>query len=142
MGELPLYPAPLDRPLVIRFLCLPTWSSACCVRIESSGVSWRLIGKEMDGEAGFEVGNQVRSENRPVEGKEANQIAEFWRYLRFWSLPPEAERDGDVFDGTTYVLEAAHHGRYHVAHRDDPEWGDTFGEFCELLLRLALFEPR
>jgi hypothetical protein len=57
MGEMPLYPAGLHQPLVIRLLCLPTWSSACCVRIEASGLSWRLVGKEMDGEAGFEVGS-------------------------------------------------------------------------------------
>ncbi len=47
-----------------------------------------------------------------------------------------------MFDGTTFVLEAAEHGRYHIIHRDDYEWGDTFGEFCELLLKLAGFVLR
>src|SRR6516164_6385274 len=62
MGELPLYPPGPHHPLVIRLLCLPTWSSACCVRIEASGLFWRLVGKELDGEAGFEIGKLIRSE--------------------------------------------------------------------------------
>jgi hypothetical protein len=140
MGEMPLYPSGPHQPLVIRLLCLPTWSSACCISIEASGLSWRLVGKEMDGEAGFEVGELIRSEDRLLTAEEAGQVDDLWPYLRFWSLP--AEGDADVFDGTTYALEAAQHGRYHIAHRDDYEWGDTFGEFCELLLKLGAFAPR
>jgi hypothetical protein len=142
MGEMPLYPVGPHQPLVIRFLCLPTWSSTCCVRIEASGLSWRLVGKEMDREAGFEVGKLIRSEDRFLTAEEAGRLADLWRYLRFWSLPAEGDEDEDVFDGTTYAEEAAHQGQYHIAHRDDYEWGDTFGEFCELLLKLAAFAPR
>jgi hypothetical protein len=140
MGEQPLYPARPDQPLVIRLLCLPTWSGACFVRVELHGLSWRLVGKELGGEAGFEVGKLAHCQDRVLSAAESSAVAELWRYLHFWALA--ASGGEDVFDGTTYVLEAAEHGRYHVAHRDDPEWGDTFGEFIELLLRQAGFALR
>jgi hypothetical protein len=140
MGEQPLYAAAPHQPLVIRLLCLPTWSGACGVRVETDRITWRLVGEEMDGEAGFEVGKVVGRENRLLSAAEAHEIAETWRWLRFWSLSPWGEHG--VFDGTTYVLEAAEHGRYHVAHRVSPEWGDTFGEFLDLLVRLAGFALR
>jgi hypothetical protein len=135
MGEPPLYPAGPHQPLVVRLLCLPTWSQACAVRVEPHGLTWRLVAKEVSGEAGFEVGQLVRSEARVLSAAEYRQAEELWEYLRFWSLPPAGGED--VLDGTTYLLEAAQHGRYHAAVREDPEWGDTFGEFCESLLRLA-----
>jgi hypothetical protein len=142
LGDKPLHPAEPHQPLVIRLLCLPTWRPACSVCIESFGLSWWLTGRELDGEeAGFDLGALARRENRVLSGAEANQVTGLWRYLRFWSLAAAAG-DDDVFDGTAYVLEAAEHGRYHVAHRDEPEWGDTFGEFSDLLLRLAGFAPR
>jgi hypothetical protein len=140
MAEPPLHPAGPLQPLVIRLLCLPTSSPGCCVRVEDGGRSWRLVGKEMDGEAGFDLGKWVRSEERTLTDDEATALAGLWQYLRFWSLP--AEGDDEVFDGTAYVLEAAHRGKYHFVHRDDYEWGETFGELCEMLLRLAGFAAR
>ena len=140
LEEPPLYPAPPHQPLVIRLLCLPTWSHACSVRVWPQGLPWRLVAKEMDGEAGFEVGELVRRVSRLLSPAESAQVAELWQYLGFWSLAAQGE--DEVFDGTTYVLEAAQHGRYHVAQRDEPEWGDTFGEFAQLLLRLAALAPR
>lgn len=65
-----------------------------------------------------------------------------WRYLRFWSLPAANPDDPEVLDGVTDVLEAAEMGRYHVAHRCDYGWGETFGEFRELLFKLGGFTPR
>jgi hypothetical protein len=105
------------------------------------GLSWRLVGRELDGEAGFELGELARSENRPLTIEEAGRVSDLWPYLKFWSLPP-VDRGEDVFDGTSFLLEDAERGRYHVSSRDDPEWGDTFGEFSLLLLRLAGFLPR
>jgi hypothetical protein len=103
-----------------------------------SGLSWWLVGRELDGEGGFELGELARSENRRLTIEETGRVGDLWPYLRFWSLPPDCHVD-DVFDGTSFILEAAEHGRYHVVSRDEPEWGDTFGEFALLLLRLAGF---
>ena len=102
--------------------------------------SWRLVYKELDGEAGFGVGRLIRSGNRLLTAEVSGQLAGLWHYLQFWSLPAESHED--VLDGTTYALEAAEHGTYHVIHRDDYQWGDTFGEVCELLLKAAGFTPR
>jgi hypothetical protein len=140
MMEPPLHPVGSDQALVIRLLCLPTWSQACSIRVAAHGLSWELIAKELNGEAGFEVGELVHRGSWRLSVAESAQAAELWPYVCFWSLPAQGEED--VLDGTTYVLEAAEHGRYRVVYRDDPEWGDTFGEFCQLLLRLAAFAPR
>jgi hypothetical protein len=103
-------------------------------------VAARLVGKELDDEAGFEVGALVRRVSRLLSEAEFAEVALLWESLRFWSMPAQGETD--VLDGTTYLLEAAEHGRYWIAHRDDPEWGDTLGEFGDLLQRLATFALR
>lgn len=141
LGETPLYPATPDQPLTVRLLCLPTWQPACSVRIEDNGLLWRLVGRELSGEeAGYELGGLDYCESRQLSVVETDQVVGLWEYLRFWSLAVAGEED--VFDGTTYVLEAAEHGRYRVVRRDDLEWGDTFGEFADLLVRLAGLAPR
>src|SRR5262249_29975728 len=132
LGESPLHTVGPHQTLVVRLLCLPTWSPACSVRVERSGLSWRLTGRELDGEAGFDLGELARREGRLLSGTDAARVAELWDYLRFWALAPVASGE-DVLDGTSFMLEGAERGRYHVTTRDDPEWGDTFGEFCALL---------
>jgi len=136
LRESPLHPVGPHQPLVVRLLCLSTWSPACSVRIERSGLSWRLAARELDGEAGFHLGQLARREDRLLSTTEAAQLADLWGYLHFWSLPPVGSEE-DVLDGTSFLLEGAEHGRYHAVVREDPEWGDTFGECSELLVGLA-----
>jgi hypothetical protein len=140
LGEEPLHPARPDRPPVVRLLCLPTWSPACSVRAEVYGVWWRLFGRELEGKAGFELGELTRRDERLVTEADAERVTKLWTYLRFWSIPRSGGEE--VLDGTTYVLEAAERGRYRVIYRDDPEWGDTFVEFSDLLVHLAGLAPR
>jgi hypothetical protein len=121
MDEPPFYSAASYQPLTIRLLCLPTWSEPCSIRLQSSGLSFHLWGRELDGEAGFDVGRLVRREERLLTGQDAAQVWELWRYLRFWSLA-ESDPESEVFDGTTYVLEAAERSRYHLIHRDELDW--------------------
>jgi hypothetical protein len=137
MGEPPLYPAPPQGRLTIRLLCLPTWTAACAVRAASLGIGFRVQAVELDGEAGFEVGGVARETRRELTWDEAARLRELWDYLRFWSLGADDPEADDVFDGTTYLLEAAEAGRYHRVWRDDLERGSTFAEFAELLQRLA-----
>jgi hypothetical protein len=142
LDEPPLHPARPDQPLGVRLLCLPTWAPACSVRIEPSGLSWWLTARELDGEeAAFDLGRLAHRADRVLTVDEAARVSELWAYLRLWSVGPDARED-DVLDGTIYVLEAAERGRYHVAHRAEPEWGDTFGEFADLLIGLAGLAPR
>jgi len=142
LGEGPLHPARPDQTLIVRLLCLPTWSPACAIRAERSGLTWRLLVRELDGEeAGFDLGKLVRRDDRVIIEPDAERVEELWAYLRFWSLGLPADGD-DVLDGTDYVLEAVERGRYHVTVRDDPEWGDTFGEFVDLLVNLSGLDPR
>lgn len=86
-------------------------------------------------EAGFELGELARRHNCLVVGEDADRLTDLWGWLGFWSMAPVGGED--VLDGTSYVLESAEGVRYRVVVRDDPEWGDTFGDFSELLIRLA-----
>jgi hypothetical protein len=122
LGESPLHPVEAQQMLIIRLLVLPTWLPACSVRVESRGLSWRLAARELDGEAGFDLGQLARRENRVLSAAEAERVTDLWPYLRFWSQAP-LNGGEEVFDGTSLVLEAAEGGRYHVITRDDPEWG-------------------
>ncbi|HEY8504285.1 MAG TPA: hypothetical protein VIL46_06855, partial [Gemmataceae bacterium] len=141
MEEPPLYPVAPDQPLTIRLLCLPTWAEPCSVRLEARGLSFRLWGRELSGEAGFEVGRLTRCEARLLGEEEAGRARLLWNYLQFWSLAEE-KPEPEVFDGTTYVLEAAEHGHYHIVERPELEWGSTINEFAELLQQLAGFRLR
>jgi hypothetical protein len=137
MEEPPLYPPSAALSMTFRLLCLPTWDHPSVVRIEAYGTTWRLLGKQTNGDGGFEAGRIDRRERRLLTQEEANRVAGILPYLRFWELPAFTEDDG--CDGTTWVLEGVNRGRYHVVHRWMPEWGDTFGEFCLMLLGLCEF---
>ncbi len=137
LEEEPLYPASSALPTTFRCLCLPTWTRPSVVRIELHGLSWQLTGKQARGDGGFQVGRVVKRISRFLEAGEANRLADLLLYLRFWQLPTFVGDAG--LDGTTWVLEGISRGRYHVVHRWCPEWGDTFGEFCLLLLNYCKF---
>lgn len=135
LGERPLHPADPHQTLIVRLLCLPTGSPAYSVRAEAYGQSWRLFSRELSSDAGFVCAELARRDDRLISGKDSERLMELWGDLQFWSIA--ATDDRDVFDGTTFVLEAAERGRYRVIYRDDPEWSDAFGEFSECLLDLA-----
>ena len=134
MEEPPLYP-PAEQPTSYRCLCLPTWDRPSVVRLETHGPTWRLTGKHTNGNGGFEVGQVDHRTTRLLTWDEAARVADLLPYVRFWALPTFVVEDG--LDGTTWVLEGVRRGRYHVVHRWEPEWGDSFGEFCTLLMRLS-----
>jgi hypothetical protein len=141
LGESPLQRVALDQPLVVRLLCLPMWRPACAVRVEDNGLTWWLAGAELTGEeAGCELGELGRHESRRLTIRETDRVVGLWAGLGFWSLAASAE--DYVFDGTTYVVEAAERGRYRVVTRSDPAPGDPFGEFCDVLVRLACLALR
>jgi hypothetical protein len=140
LGESPLDTSGPHRPLTVRLLHLPTWGPASSVRIEPCEESWWLRGRELDGDAGFDLGSLARGVDRPLTDEECERIAGLWEYLRFWSRPVMSQGE-DLFDGSSFLIEAVDGGRYHAACVDDPEWGDTFGEISFLFLRLAGFLP-
>src|SRR4051812_16298604 len=77
LGEKPLRPVGRHQALIIRLLCLPTWRPACSVRVEARGLSWWLVGRELDGqEAGFTLGELARREDRLLSVAEATQVVE------------------------------------------------------------------
>lgn len=137
LGNEPLDAAGPYQPLVIRLLCLPTWAPACSVRTELVASAWRIGWRELDGEAGFELGKLARHGARVLTAVEVEQVVALWAYLRFWSQPTVVSNGSDVLDGTAYLLEAVEQGRYHAVLACDPEWGTTFGELAEMLLRMA-----
>lgn len=140
LGESPLHPAAPQQSLVVRLLCLPSSSPAFTVRAEAYGPAWRLSCRDLSEESGFELIEEVHSEDRLITGANAERLNDLWEYLRFWSINPTGERN--AYDGTTYVMEAAEQGRYRVVSREDPGCDDTFGEFSEVLLGLAGLAPR
>jgi hypothetical protein len=136
LRELPFHPVHPEQPLTLRLLCLPTWFPACSVRAELNGLAWRLYSRELDGqEAGFDLGQLARSEERLIVGEPADRLTELWKWLNFWSIAPDS--DEETLDGTEYVLEVMERGRYRVVVREDPEWGDPFGDFADFLMELA-----
>jgi hypothetical protein len=136
MEEKPLLPA-RHSPLTFRCLCLPTWGQPWMVRIEELGLGWSLSGRQLTGDGGFEVGEICRRVRRTLSGEESARVTGLLTALCFWDRPTTVDHFG--FDGTTWVLEGTDSGRYHVIQRWEPEWGDTFGEFCRLLEELADF---
>lgn len=136
LEERALHPSNPVQPLIVRLLCLPTWSPGCSIRVNVATLPPRIVSRELDGiEAGFELGKLSRRSERVLTEVQATQFKRKWEYLRFWSLP--ATTDYDVLDGTTYVLEGSECGRYHVILRDETKRGDSFGELTDLLFKLS-----
>jgi hypothetical protein len=151
MGQLPFPAVKEFQPLILRFLCLPTWSRACMVRLDSQGLTFRLRSCELSGEAGFDLGRVIQEQDRLLTFEETEMVYASMDQIRFWSLTSYDPEEPDVFDGTDYLLEGARHGKYLVAYRneiealDDFDYPDgltPFGEFCQLLLNLAKLEMR
>lgn len=139
MGELALFPAPDNQSLTFRFLALPTWGKPYTVRVEQQGEDWRLVGRMTDGDGGYEPGPVIRTVEGRLSGAEAQRLVKLLGKLSFWEEPTAIDDTG--CDGTTWVLEAAEAGRYHVAHRWCPDKG-AFSEFCTLLGQLGGFHAR
>lgn len=140
MGEAPLWPPPAHDLLTIRVTVIPRWSFARCVRVVEDGARCLLSGRSLDGEeAAYELGKLHREVDRVLTTDEARSVIHMWRHLRFESLA--AVDPDDVDDDSSTVIEAVRAGRYHAVRRDRIDFGDTYGEFSELLQKLAGFDP-
>ncbi|VTR93331.1 Uncharacterized protein OS=Chryseobacterium antarcticum GN=HY04_05025 PE=4 SV=1 [Gemmata massiliana] len=135
-GEQPLFPAPDNQPLTFRFLALPTWGKPSTVRVEQRGERWWLVGRMTDGDGGYDPGPVIRTAEGWLSATEVQRLDRLFRALSFWELPTAINDTG--CDGTTWVLEGAGTGRYHVAHRWCPDKG-PFAAFCSFLGQLGGF---
>lgn len=136
MGEPALFPAPNNPSLTFRFLLLPTWSEPYAVRVEQRGEEWWLVGRMTEGDGGYEPGPVIRTVEGRLSGAEAQRLVTLLGKLSFWNLPTAIDDTGR--DGTTWVLEGAEAGRYHMVHRWCPD-RSAFAEFCAFLGNWAAF---
>jgi hypothetical protein len=134
MEEPPLYPVAPVRPLCFRFLKTPTDCPSRVARVEADDQGWKVIGKRTAWLSEKEFGLIDRRMPRRLTADEAAHLRHLLDRLTFWSLPTTDDKFGA--DGTMWVLEGAHDGKYHVVERWCPD-PRPFVDFCEYLLTLS-----
>jgi hypothetical protein len=134
MGETSLLSQSNSQAESYRFLWLRSFHHPVAVRIWRSGDGQFLNVKQMSGTGGYEPGNLISDETRPLTQTEWDEFIRLSGRACYWQLPTENNEMGK--DGAQWILEGRRERRYHVVERWSPGGGD-FREACLYLLMLS-----
>lgn len=142
MGEGPLHPT-VDTSATYRLFRLPSFRFPSVVRVAQRNGNWEIIGRlfRMDGWS-FTPVAPLWERTRRLSDVEATRLEHLLRALSFWTMPVTVERQG--LDGTTWVLEGAQDGRYHVIDRWSPEEPPLvdLGEYLTAISGIDDYRPK
>jgi hypothetical protein len=143
LQEKSMYP-PSDKTIEsYRVLSLPSFHDRTCVRIERDGNKYRLTLKRLQGPGNAEAlllkqstASEVLKEDKTKDISEGewNKLLGLIEKSKFWSLKSHDDRIG--LDGTTWVIEGARAGKYHMVERWSPKDGPIF-ELGNYIQKLA-----
>ena len=121
---------------VYRFLWLRTFHQPIAVRLMvEAGEKGMLVSKRLDGAGGYEPGNLVVNETRPISAKQVENWLSRLDDMRYWTMPTVEEGSVGV-DGAQWIIEGVRNGKYHLVDRWNPDTG-AFRDACLWLLSLA-----
>lgn len=123
---------------VYRFVELPTFTYPVSVRlsIRADG-SGELVAKVTNGSGGYDPGVVVLDKTVEVPKSRVDQFLSMLNALHFWSLPAHEESDLIILDGTSWYLEGADGGKYHIVEREYNKQGVLAGVRNLLIKQLA-----
>jgi hypothetical protein len=117
-----------------RFLWLRTFNNPVAIRLNvNADGTGTLIEKVTSGEAGFRPGSLTVSFAKPLTQKQTNDFVKKIEILNFWSIPTIDPAIGGT-DGSEWIIEGVHDGKYHVVNR----WTPSSGPIRELGLAMAV----
>lgn len=119
---------------VYRFLWLRTFDHPVFIEVERDAYSFYLIGREFDGQGGYEPGKLSRKDEFSLG---QDNWCEFMRLIEksnFWNMKPTESESG--LDGSYWIMEGVKDNHYHAVYRWTPRDGD-FREACIFLLKLS-----
>ncbi len=128
INEPPLRPTIKDRNAVsYRFTFRGFKHRPMIIRLdEIAQKKWILTVKQTD----YPLSDMVLKvdRKRSLTKEEVVQFHELFAELQFWQLPPVGalEVEGEIMDGTTWILEAVENGRYHIITRHSPKDSDRY----------------
>ena len=106
-----------------RFLWLRTFHHPIAIRLDlnSDGTS-NLIVKVASGAGGYSPGVLREQRSQMVGMKQTQAFLKRIGELRFWNTPSRVS-DEEGADGSQWIIEGLHAGRYHVLDRSSPSKG-------------------
>jgi hypothetical protein len=117
-----------------RFLWLRTFNNPVAIRLNvNADGTGTLIQKVTSGEAGFHPGYLTVSTSKPLTQQQTQHFLKEVQQLNFWSIPTIDPVIGGE-DGSEWIIEGVHDGKYHVVNR----WSPGSGPIRELGLALAV----
>lgn len=137
MGETPLPSmAKAGTNHIYRFTCLRTFDEPFCIRlvVQPDG-SGKLIRKMTSGRGGYDAGALKETRETRLEKPQVDEFVKLLERERYWRLKTAERSDG--LDGSQWIVEAVHAGRYHVVDRWTPDSSTAVGKIGRALLKLA-----
>jgi len=125
-----------------RLLWLRTFNQPIAIRltIRPDGTG-QLMGVEMTGKSGFDLGVVATTEIVEVSQDQIHQFQDLLQTTEYWSMPTLDVRlhEERIRDGADWILEGSRDGRYHVVARTSPSIG-TYRDACLYLINLSKIE--
>ena len=132
---------------VYRLMILPTWGNAIVVRVQRHGEFYRLSGRRLDGQAGYEVGKLVESKDIELNSDDSKALGILIQNLNFFKLPHDDNVVGN--DGDEWIIEGVFRGKYHLIQRwsaseDNPDKRGLkpFLALCKFLIDKSTLSER
>jgi hypothetical protein len=117
-----------------RFLWLRSFNNPVAIRLNvNADGTGTLIQKVASGEAGFRPGYLTISNSKPITRQQTQYFLQKVHQVDFWSMPTIDPVIGGE-DGSEWIIEGVHDGKYHVVNR----WSPSSGPIHELGLALVI----
>jgi hypothetical protein len=107
-----------------RFTWLRTFNQPIAIRLDiKEDGSAVLTTKVANGEGGYPRSSTAIIENtsRTLTSKQVNDFLDLVDKVNFWTAPSHIPRDQTGTDGSEWIIEAVHTGKYHVVARWTPQ---------------------
>jgi len=132
MSETPIFFVKKQHGEVYRFLWGRAFHSRIMIRVQKKDKTYSLVLKQTKKQDSNMMIEQ--EEERILTSKEWNMFINHLNKLSFWNY--SLFNDEVCLDGSTWMLEAAKNGKYHVIHRYCPK-SQKFRNACLYLVKLS-----
>lgn len=122
---------------VCRFLWLASGEHPICIRLDRTGVAFKLHIGRHDGPPGLTAGRQTVDKDVRISVQQGKKLLARLQKSTFWTAPVEVKENRGIADGDEIVIEGVKDGQYHVVCRAGSAAGESYKEFCRSLLELA-----
>ena len=120
--------------VIYRFTCIRSFHKPFTITISQSRGAYLLQRKEIT-----EGGELFQAQAVAIPAKQVFQLHSLLTDLKFWDMAHPSPRIG--LDGSHWLIEAVHDGRYNIIDRWSPEEGEAAHQIGSKFLQTAKWSP-